>query len=177
LIHRTQFIADISQDAENSDEDENEFFDADSVDDDVAKLENITMIQDLKNFLYYVVKVQGECRIMEINPRDSLLRSHYSIFVMKAERCLGLEYKGNNFFIVDEFRTIHMLERIMESRDLMHVKEFKIKQVSIPDFMPCDFEPIAITEKYAIYDGKIFYLYEDDPMPQGIFETEDLVRQ
>lgn len=65
----------------------------------------------------------------------------------------------------------------MESRNLTFVKEFKIKQVSHPDFVPMDFEPMCITDKYSIYGGKIFYLYQDDPMPQGIFETEDLVRQ
>jgi hypothetical protein len=114
---------------------------------------------------------------MEINPRDSYLRSHYSIFEIKAERCFGLEYKGDYFFIVDEFRTIHMLERILDSRELIFVKEFKIKQVSIPDFTPGEFEPMCITEKYAICEDKIFYLYQDDPMPHGIYETEDLVRQ
>lgn len=152
------------------------FFDGDSDDDDIPKLENVTLIQDKKNFMYYVVKSQGTCRIMEINPRDSFLRSHYSIFEIKAEKCLGLENKGDNFFIVDEFRTIHMLTRILDSRELTHVREFKIKQVSIPDFHPAEFEPLCITDKYALYDGKIFYLYQDDPMPHGIYETEDLVR-
>ena len=64
---------------------------------------------------------------MEINPRDSLLRSHYAIFELKAERCYGLETNGDKFFIVDDFRQIHQLERIIESRDLKFVREYKIK--------------------------------------------------
>jgi hypothetical protein len=56
------------------------------------------------------------------------------------------------------------------------VKELNIKEVSLPDFGDHEFEPIVITEKYILSSGKIFYLYQDDPMPQGIMETEDLVR-
>lgn len=91
-------------DEEASDEDEEQFFDDDSGDDNIPKLENVTMILDSRNYLYYVVKHQGQCRVMEINPRDSLIRSHYPIFELKAERCLGLEIKEDYFFIVDDFR-------------------------------------------------------------------------
>jgi hypothetical protein len=56
------------------------------------------------------------------------------------------------------------------------VKELNIKEVSLPDFTGVEFEPIVITEKYILSNGKIFYLYQDQPMPQGIYETEDLVR-
>lgn len=56
------------------------------------------------------------------------------------------------------------------------MKELNIKEVSLPDFQGLEFEPIVITEKYILSDGKIFYLYQDEPMPQGIYETEDLIR-
>lgn len=56
------------------------------------------------------------------------------------------------------------------------MKELSIKEVSLPDFRDYEFEPVVITEKYILSNGKIFYLYEDEPMPQGIYETEDLVR-
>jgi hypothetical protein len=44
LIHRAQFISSSGENEENSDEDEGQFFDGDSADDDVPKLENVTMI-------------------------------------------------------------------------------------------------------------------------------------
>jgi hypothetical protein len=45
------------------------------------------------------------------------------------------------------------------------VKELNIKEVSLPDFGDHEFEPIVITEKYILSSGKIFYLYQDEPMP------------
>lgn len=151
LINRAKFVTDQDDDEEESDEGEEAFFDGDSADDDIPLLENVTMIQDKRNFLYYVVRSQGQCKVMEINPRDSLIRNHYAIFELKAERCYGLETKDDKFFIVDDFKQIQQLERIIESRDLRFVKELKIKQVSHPDFNPADFEPMCITEKYSIY--------------------------
>ena len=69
-----------------------------------------------------------------------------------------------------------MLTRIFDSRDLRHVTELSIKEVSRPDFQAHEFEPIVITNDYILADGKIFYLYENDPKPHGIYETEDLIR-
>ena len=54
--------------------------------------------------------------------------------------------------------------------------ELNIKEVSLPDFSLLDFEPIVITSKYILYNGMIYYLYEEKPMPNGFYETENLVR-
>ena len=59
LIHRAKLITDQDDDEDASDEDEGGFFDGDSADDDIPMLENVTMIQDKRNFLYYVVRSQG----------------------------------------------------------------------------------------------------------------------
>jgi hypothetical protein len=47
------------------------------------------MQQDIKSFIYYVVKVNGQCRIMEVNPRVSALSNHTAIFEIKCENCMG----------------------------------------------------------------------------------------
>ena len=44
---------------DSCDEDADRFFDGDSDDNDVPKLENVIMQQDSKNFLYYVTKAKG----------------------------------------------------------------------------------------------------------------------
>ena len=102
--------------------------------------------------------------------------NHTAIFEIKCENCMGFQQRGDNFYFIDEFKTIHVLTRIFDSRDLRHVKELSIKEVSRPDFNLHEFEPIVITEEYMLSDGKIYYLYEEDPAPHGIFETEDLIR-
>lgn len=134
------------------------------------------MQQDTKNFLYYVTRSKGQCKIMEVNPRESELRNHNPIYEIKCDDCLGFQLNGDKFFFIDEFKTVHVLQRIFDSRDLRHVKELSIKEVSLPDFAATEFEPIVINEKYILSNGKIYYLYDDEPMPHGMFETEDLVR-
>ena len=59
LINRAKFVTEQDDEEEASDEDEEAFFDGDSADDDIPLLENVTMIQDKRNFLYYVVRSQG----------------------------------------------------------------------------------------------------------------------
>lgn len=61
LIHRSQFMSELDdENADDScDEDADRFFDGDSDDNDVPKLENVIMQQDSKNFLYYVTKAKG----------------------------------------------------------------------------------------------------------------------
>lgn len=71
---------------------------------------------------------------MEVNPRDSALMNHKCIYEMKCEKCLGFQQSGDNFYLIDEFKSIHVLTRIFDSRDLRHVKELSIKEVSRPDF-------------------------------------------
>ena len=47
------------------------FFDGESDNDSKPSLENVEMIADKKNFIYYMTKTQGVCSIFEINPYDS----------------------------------------------------------------------------------------------------------
>lgn len=119
---------------ESCDEETDRFFDGDPDDNDVPILENFIMQQDSKNFLYYVVRSKGQCKIMEVNPRESNLRNHTVIFEIKCEKCMGFQQRGENIYFIDEFKTIHVLTRIIDSRDLRHVKELSIKEVSVPDF-------------------------------------------
>ena len=45
------------------------------------------------------------------------------------------------------------------------------------DFNPREFEHTIINRNFAIQGQKIFYLYDcaEEPFPEGIFESEDLI--
>lgn len=49
-----------------------------------AFFEQVPMIKNTKDFIYYVTRHNGMCLIMEGNPREPKLSSHYSIFRLKA---------------------------------------------------------------------------------------------
>ena len=91
VIHRSPFVSELGDgNADDSCEEEaDRFFDGDSDDNEIPRLENVVMQQDTKNFLYYVTKAKGQMKIMEVNPRDSALMNHTCIFEIKCENCLG----------------------------------------------------------------------------------------
>ena len=45
------------------------------------------MIQDSKDFIYYIKSANGVCKIYEGNPRDPYERNHQCIFEIKADEC------------------------------------------------------------------------------------------
>ena len=42
------------------------------------------MLQDESDFIYYIIKLNGMCDIMEGNPRDPYMEKHVSIYSVKA---------------------------------------------------------------------------------------------
>ena len=83
------------------------------------------MCIDEKNFLYYVSKSGANCRIMEINPRQSNMRNHICIFELKADKCLGfrVSQNGKQFIFINQSKSAYVLERILDSRKLKLVCE------------------------------------------------------
>ena len=72
-INRSLFIEKIEEEHGDSEHDHgtennSNFFDGESDNDAKPSLENVEMLADKKNFLYYVTKTQGVCSITEINP-------------------------------------------------------------------------------------------------------------
>ena len=114
---------------------------------------------------------------MEINPRDSQLRNHRSIADFKADNCLGLDTDGSNFFVIDEEKSVHFFKRKNNYRDLEFRGELSIKEFSRQDVVKIDFKKCIITENYLIYGSKLFYLYKDEPYPDGIMDTEELLEE
>jgi len=42
------------------------------------------------------------------------------------------------------------------------------------DFFNKPYDPLIVTSDYIISSNKIFYLWKDDPFPNGIFQMENL---
>ena len=65
----------------------------------------------------------------------------------------------------------------METRMLDNIQDLYIKEKDKPNFEKKHFVPILIREKYMIYNSAIFYLYNDQPLMDGILDMEDLLEQ
>jgi len=76
---------------------------------------------------------------------------------------------------MDELNTIHVLNRLNNSREVKFVYELNIKEVSRPDIVYKDFKMNVLSDNYYIQDSRIFYLYKDDPYEDGIMEAENLI--
>ena len=76
---------------------------------------------------------------------------------------------------MDELNTIHVLNRLNNSREVKFVYELNIKEVSRPDIVYKDFKMNILNDNYYIQDSRIFYLYKDDPYEDGIMEAENLI--
>lgn len=140
--------------------------------------DQVQMIQNDSDFIYYVTRLNGMCHIMEGNPREPKMTSHSSIFQIKANKCLAFTVEGDNtFFFMDENFVVLKLTRSLSNRTLNIEKELTMKEIFTLDFKVSDFNKVVLNDKYAIQGNKIFYLYEtnDDEFPEGILESEDIV--
>ena len=123
--------------------------------------EQVRMVMNEKDFIYYITKKNGKCFIMEGNPRDQYIEHHEAIFQLKAERCLAFSVVGTDtFYFMDESHVVHKMTRNLNNRSLNHEKELTMKEIQRLDFIPCAFDSIIMNDKYAIQGSKIFYLYD-----------------
>jgi hypothetical protein len=78
------------------------------------------MIQDPKDFIYYVKNFNGICQIYEGNPRDPYEKRHQIIFEIKSDDCYGFSMsKKGQFFFMDNHYNIYKLTRLQNNRNLM----------------------------------------------------------
>lgn len=122
--------------------------------------EPVRMIMDDYDTLYYVVKMNSEIVIMEGNSRDPKLENHQAVFKMKTKMCRAFYMFRNTFYIMDENKTIRMLRRLGQSRNLFIIKELVMEMMQRIDYEPSHFSDPFICEKYALEKSKIFYLYQ-----------------
>ena len=58
------------------------------------------MIQDEKGVIYYITTYEGQCTIMEINPKNDEI--HENIFEIKSDECNGFSYHNGYFYFMDD---------------------------------------------------------------------------
>lgn len=141
-------------------------------------LEQVLMQQDGKGFLYYITKVNNVCTLMEGNPRDPYIKNHYPIASVNTPKCLSFGIQGNDrFFIMGANHNMHLYERNLNNRTCHQLVDLNIKEIQRLDFPSEDFNVSILDEKFAIYKDMIFYFYEREPYPPGVFEAEHLIEQ
>ena len=67
------------------------------------------------------------------------------------------------------------MERHPETKMLMEVDELKIKDKDRPNYTQTEqFVELICNDKYALLNSKIFYLYNETPLMNGILDMEEL---
>jgi len=69
------------------------------------------MIKDDYDYLFYVVMINKELNIMEGNPKDPIMAHHQSVYKSKVKKCLAFSMFDNNYYIMDENKSVYMLGR------------------------------------------------------------------
>ena len=157
--------------------------DEDHENDDISgakTFEQVQMLMNDRDFIYYVQKHNGKCIIVEGNPRDPYIENHEKIMSITAEKCLAFTIdKKDNFYFMDENFIVYKMSRNENNRKLTLQKELTMKEIQTLDFKPNDFDSVIMNEKYAIQGNKMFYLYDnaDEPFPEGVMESENIVEE
>ena len=83
-----------------------------------------------RDFMYYVTQKNGQCYIIEGNPRDQYIDNHQVIYQLKAEKCLAFSVEGCDvFYFMDETFVVHKLSRNKNNRMLTSEKELTMKEI------------------------------------------------
>ena len=76
---------------------------------------------------------------------------------------------------MDDYKIVNQLKRMKDQRALEEVTEFHIKDKDRPNFKKKDlFEEMYCTKDYLLQQSKIFYLYDEYPLSEGILDMEQL---
>jgi len=78
-------------------------------------------------FIYYITQKIGTFQIMEGNPKDPYINRHYSIFSIKANRCMAFTVVGDTFFFMNENVVVYLLTRNESTRNLHIHQELSMK--------------------------------------------------
>lgn len=77
------------------------------------------MIQDDKDFIYYLKLANGVIKVYEGNPRDPYEKHHKVIYETKADDCFAFTYHKGDFFFMDNNFNVFLLRRFQNNRNLM----------------------------------------------------------
>jgi len=78
---------------------------------------------------------------------------------------MGISKDGNFFYFMDSYKIVNKLERLKDSKQLVEVEELFLKDKDRPHFMSGNNYPLIIfSDKYLIWQSKIFYLFSDTPL-------------
>lgn len=79
----------------------------------------------------------------EIHPDNDDKRNHLVIYEVKSEKILGFEISddGQEFFYIDDSKTINRLVRMKDSKNLTEFANYKIKDMDIPHFNESGYFP------------------------------------
>lgn len=141
---------------------------------DQIKIEKVPVILHPNGCMYYVKSQDGNCQVIEINPKDDLASDHITIIDLKSEKCFGFTYSNESFYFLDDMRTICKLDRHKESRLLTESKQLHIKEKDRPNFQPVKYGDLIINDNYVIDEAQIFYLYDDVPLVNGVLDMVEL---
>jgi len=94
---------------------------------DISTYEHVQMYQDKRGFIYYILQKNGEFQIMEGNPKEPYINKHYSIFSIKAQKCLAFSVIDEYFFFMNEDVMVFLLSRNESTRRLHIHKELSMK--------------------------------------------------
>ena len=73
---------------------------------------------------------------------------------------------------MDESKTVNIFKRKANHRGLEWEGEVNMKRYDQTEIVRSDFKRTCLNENYLIYDSKIYYLYGNEPYPEGILEPE-----
>ena len=76
---------------------------------------------------------------------------------------------------VDSKKIVTKLERKKESRLLEELYELNLKDRDSPNFvLDPTFTDMILDQNYMIYKSKVFYLFKQNPLANGILDMEEL---
>ena len=129
---------------------------------------------DKKSNIYYLMRYDGQCIIKQIRPNKDDRASHLTIFEIKAEKCYGFNLgRNNNFYFIDETKTINKIRKQKEGYMLEEVGEVFLKDKDRAHFKETEFFPqLIVSEKYMVQGQRIFYLWKHKPLEPGILDSE-----
>jgi hypothetical protein len=141
------------------------------------KLAAVPIIMNHRGIIFFINQFDGNCFIKEIRPQNDEKQNHLNIYEIKSEYCLGFGVSDDSktFYFMDDFKVINQLQRMKGSRNLTEVGELMIKDKDRPHLSKqSQWEEMLFSDKYLVQRQKIFYLFDDQPLEQGILDMEDL---
>ena len=115
--------------------DEQELIENEKVDDEFEFTnrliqEKVLMQNDKKGFIYYVIQRDGECSIIEANPREPYTKNHYPIYTLKSTFIRGFSVISEDvFMMMDDQFMVYNLHRNENNRCLHVYKELTMKEI------------------------------------------------